>query len=184
MAEAERLLIERGGAFTMHDVAKQSHVALQTLYRHFSSKDHLLLAIFEDMIVKDVARYEAAAATIDDPLERLRIGLIAALDDDAGDPSAARRFLTAEYWRLYELFPEQMARVTQPFVDVTERRLREAIDAGLLHSDDPAQDAWLVTKLVMAIFHHRAHSPNDPPAMRAKDHVWAFCLAAWRPKED
>ena len=180
MAEAERLLVERGGAFTMHDVAKEAGVALQTLYRLFSSKDHLLLAIFEDMILKDVARYETAAATIDDPLERLRVGLIAALDHETGDTSAARRFLTAEYWRLYELFPEEMARVTKPFVDVTERRLREAIAAGVLRSDDPAQDAWLVTKLVMAIFHHRAHSPNDPPAMRAKEHLWAFCLSAWQ----
>ena len=164
----------------MQDVAKQAGIALQTLYKYFPSKDHLLLAIFEDMIVTEVARYDAAAATIGDPLERLRVCLTATLDELTGDPSPARRFLTAEYWRLYELFPEEMTRVTQPFIDSTEQRLRDAMQAGALHSSDPHQDAWLVAKLVMAIFHHRAHSPSDPHAVHAKEHLWAFCRAAWK----
>lgn len=180
VAAAQRIMAAKGGSFTTHDVAREAGVALQTLYRYFSSKDHLLLAVFEDMIAAQAVRYERAADALDDPVARLRLIVTAALEaqDDAATP--AHRFITAEYWRLYELFPDEMAKVTRPFVDITERRLREAMDAGLLHSDDPAHDAWLVAKMVMAIFHHRAFAPDDPPAALAKERLWAFCLAALR----
>lgn len=175
---AQRLMAEKGGSFTTHDVAKEAGVALQTLYRYFNSKDHLLLAVFEEMIAAQAARYEQAADRLDDPVDRLRLIVTAALEAQGDAAAPAHRFITAEYWRLHELFPDEMVKVTQPFVDVTERRIRDAMDAGLLHSDDPAHDAWLIAKMVMAIFHHRAFAPDDPPAASAKDRLWAFCLTA------
>jgi TetR/AcrR family transcriptional regulator len=180
VAAAERLMAEKGGAFTTHEVAKEAGVALQTLYRHFDSKDHLLLAVFEDMLAGAAARYDEAALELD-PLERLRISITASLDAQEG-PAPDRRFMTSEYWRLYELFPDEMVRATQPLVDVTADRLREATEAGMLHSDDPAADAWLLTKMVMAIFHHRAFAPDDPHAAHAKERLWSFCLAALAPR--
>ena len=180
VAAAERLMAEKGGAFTTHEVAKEAGVALQTLYRHFDSKDHLLLAVFEDLLLRASARYEDEDLDVD-PLERLHVQFTASLDvpERAGP---GRRFLTSEYWRLYELFPDDMARATQPLVDSTERLLRACIDAGVLHSDDPAGDAWLLTKMVMAIFHHRAFAPDDPPAQQAKERLWSFCLNALAPR--
>ena len=173
-------MAEKGGAFTAQEVAREAGVALQTLYRHFDSKDHLLLAVFEDMLAGAASRYEAAAAELD-PLERLRINFTASLEAQ-GAAGPGRRFITSEYWRLYELFPDEMVRATQPLIDVTARRLREATEAGVLHSDDPDADAWLLTKMVMAIFHHRAFAPDDPHAEHAKERLWSFCLAALAPR--
>lgn len=178
VAAAERLLAERGSSFTTQDVTKEAGVALQTFYRHFESKDRLLLAVFEDMATKATERYREACAQLPDPVERLRIGMTAALEAQGGSAGNSPRFVTAEYWRLYELFPEEMTRATQPFVDATERELRAAVEAGSLHSDDPASDAWLMSKMVMAIYHHRAFAPLDPHAADAKERVWAFCLSA------
>src|SRR5688572_2454105 len=91
----------------------------------------------------------------------IRSWLSLIITSQGGEPTPVRRFVTAEYWRLYERFPSEMERATQPFVDVTERHLREGVEAGLLHSADPAEDAWLLAKMVMAIFHHRAFAPDD-----------------------
>jgi AcrR family transcriptional regulator len=180
VSAAERLLAERGGSFTTQEVTKEAGVALQTFYRYFESKDKLLLAVFEDMTTRAVERYAQAARELGDPIERLRLCVMAALEAQGAVLTSGPKFITAEYWRLYELFPEEMSRATQPFVDTTARELRVAVEAGLLSSDDPEHDAWLITKLVMAVYHHRAFAPLDPPAERAKERVWAFCLAAWQ----
>ena len=172
-------MAERGSSFTTQDVIKEAGVALQTFYRHFESKDRLLLAVFEDMTTKATERYREAGEQLPDPVARLRIGMTAALEAQGGSAGNSPRFITAEYWRLYELFPEEMTRATQ-----TVRRRRRAGAArrpstpALLHSDDPASDAWLMSKMVMAIYHHRAFAPLDPPAADAKERVWAFCLSA------
>jgi TetR/AcrR family transcriptional regulator len=180
---AERLMAEKGGSFTTHEVAKEAGVALQTLYRYFDSKDRLLLAVFEDMIAAQVERYAAAADELTDPVERLRVIVTASLEAQPAAPNPAHRFITAEYWRLSELFPDEMARATHPFVEMTERRLRDAVDAGSLRSDEPSQDAWLITKMVMAIFHQRAFAPDDPMVDQAKERLWAFVLAALSPTD-
>src|SRR5688500_4745179 len=124
-------MAEKGGAFTTHEVAKEAGVALQTLYRHFDSKDHLILAVFEDLLARAAERYDDEHLDTD-PLERLHVQFTASLDDQE-TAGPGRRFLTSEYWRLYELFPDDMVRATQPLVDATERRLRDCIAAGLLH---------------------------------------------------
>jgi threonine dehydrogenase-like Zn-dependent dehydrogenase len=49
MVEAALRLIEQDGlaSFTVQDVLSRADVALQTFYRHFSSKDEFLLAVLE-----------------------------------------------------------------------------------------------------------------------------------------
>jgi TetR/AcrR family transcriptional regulator len=178
VAAAERLMALQGSSFTILEVTQEAGVAIQTFYRCFESKDKLLLAMFEDMILQATERYREMGAQISDPVARLRMCVTAGLEGQGGEAYSAPQFITAEYWRLYELFPEEMCRATQPFVDFGAEQLQAAADAGLVRSDDPASDAWLIAKLVMAIYHHRAFAPFDPPAADAKERVWAFCLAA------
>ena len=51
-------------AVQMRDVAQRSGVALATVYRYFSSKDHLLAAALEDWQKRLTRRILAAARTI------------------------------------------------------------------------------------------------------------------------
>jgi AcrR family transcriptional regulator len=178
VAAAERLMALQGSSFTILEVTQEAEVAIQTFYRCFESKDRLLLALFEDMIVRATERYREVGERLSDPMARLHMCMTAALEGQGGEAHSGPQFITAEYWRLYELFPEEMCRATQPFVDFGAEQLRAAVDAGLLRSDDPSNDAWLITKIVMAVYHHRAFAPLDPPAADAKERVWAFCLAA------
>ena len=78
LVEAARELASEGGysAVTMHDVADRAGVARATVYRYFSSKDHLLTEVASEWarVLADVRAPEA------DPAERLSVLLEALVD--------------------------------------------------------------------------------------------------------
>jgi TetR/AcrR family transcriptional regulator len=53
-----------------------------------------------------------------------------------------------------------------------------ANEEGLLTSKDPQRDAWFVTKLVMAVFHHYAYSEDPIDTQAIAEELWQFCLRA------
>ncbi len=65
---ARRQIIEQGGGFTMQDLARSAGVAVQTLYKYFPSRDHVVLAVLEDLIGEAVTLLEEQAATLPDPV--------------------------------------------------------------------------------------------------------------------
>jgi TetR/AcrR family transcriptional regulator len=176
---ARRLIAERGERFTTQELVKEAGVALQTFYRLFAGKDQLLLAVFEDMIAESCAEYEEAARELPDPVARLRYYITASLQSVAnGDLAIGPRFVTAEHWRLYQLFPTEMSGATQPFTDLVARQLELAAAGGLSTTTDPQRDAWFVTKLVMAVFHDYAFADPPPDTRVIGDDLWSFCSRA------
>jgi TetR/AcrR family transcriptional regulator len=179
VAAARRLITERGDQFTTQELVKEAGVALQTFYRIFGGKDHLLLAVFEDLIAESCVDYERAAASLPDPVARLHFYVTVTVGSvSEASYGIGPRFITAEHWRLHQIFPEEMAHATQHFTDLVARQLELANEEGLLVSNDPQRDAWYVTKLVMAVFHHYAYaeSPNDAQAIG--EELWQFCRLA------
>ncbi|MGW0683963.1 TetR/AcrR family transcriptional regulator [Streptomyces sp. NPDC002754] len=177
---AHRLASEKGSAFTTQELTRESGVALQTIYRHFPSKDHILLALVEEIIAVQAARMQAAARELPDPVGRLRFYISHILDGlGDGRERTGPRFITAEHWRLHQLFPDEMARAAQPFGDLVERELREAAALGLLRPRDPAQDAWFAMKLVTSAYHHYAFATAHEPVEDVAGRLWEFCLAAF-----
>ncbi|WP_051194199.1 TetR/AcrR family transcriptional regulator [Nocardia jiangxiensis] len=180
VAAARRLLQIEGTTLTTQELSKEAGIALQTFYRHFSGKDQLLLAVFEDLIAERAAEVEETARAMPDPVARLHYYVVRSLRSLQGDDGGSgARFITAEHWRLYQLFPSEMARANQPFADLVEQELRAAARAGLLRPTDPAADAWLAMKLVMSVYHHYsfAPAPNDIDDIAEK--LWTFCLMAF-----
>ncbi|GGV41202.1 hypothetical protein GCM10010182_77230 [Actinomadura cremea] len=172
---AQRLITEKGGQWTTQELAKEAGVAVQTFYRHFGGKDQLLLAVLEDMIDRQTAVYEASTRDLEDPVERLRQYIVSALES-LGSGSPAARFITAEHWRLLQLFPEEVSRATRPFGDMVARELEAARRAGLLAPRDVEHDAEFLSKLVMSVFHHYAFVPTEQPAEVIAERLWRFCL--------
>jgi len=176
---ARRLIAERGERFTTQELVKEAGVALQTFYRLFGGKDQLLLAVFENLIAESCAEYEQAAAQLPDPVARLHFYVTVAVHSVGGDGlEVGPRFVTAEHWRLHQLFPEEMSEATQPFTDLVVRQLELAAADGSLSSTDPERDAWFVTKLVMAVYHHYAFAEPPPDPGAVAEDLWAFCLRA------
>ena len=92
--------------------------------------------------------------------------------------ASARDSSPREHWRLHQLFPDEMSEATQPFTDIVLRQLEIATAAGMLRPSDPERDAWFVTKLVMAVFHHYAFVEAEPDAEAIGASLWSFCHAA------
>jgi len=176
---ARRLIDVKGDKFTTQDLVKEAGVALQTFYRHFGGKDQLLLAVVEDLIEEACENLERVAAQFDDPVDRLHCYVTMVLGDLAETDSVGAQFITAEHWRLYQLFPEELSHANKPFADLVERELRAAATAGLLQPTDPVSDAWFVMKLVMAVFHDYAFAPVPERRDDIAERTWQFCLAAF-----
>lgn len=177
---ARSLIVERGEQFTTQELVTEAGVALQTFYRLFASKDQLLLAVFDDMIAEQCARFEDAGRQFEDPLERLHFYVTGALRSlgVSGVGAVGPRFVTAEHWRLHQLFPDEMAQATQPFTDLVARQIDAAADQGLLAPGDAPRSAWFVTNLVMAVFHHYAFVGTPVDTEAVGEELWSFCRRA------
>ena len=60
-------------SFTVQEVVDRAEVALQTFYRHFSSKDDLILAVIEEEVTQAASLYQKRALRLDDPVAQRRI---------------------------------------------------------------------------------------------------------------
>jgi AcrR family transcriptional regulator len=174
---AEHLLETQGGQFTTQQLVKEAGVALQTFYRYFAGKDELLLAVLEDIVAEGAQAMAHQAEGITDPIARLRFFVTRPIELLKSDPDA-NKMVTAEHWRLYQLYPEDVVRTTQHFSDLLEPEIEAAAQTGVLKPVDPARDAALITKLVMALVHHHAFIGFSNDANVVNEHLWRFCLAA------
>jgi TetR/AcrR family transcriptional regulator len=177
VAAARRLIENKGLSFTTQELIKEAGIALQTFYRYFPGKDHLLLAVIEDVIDENCAAFREQARTLADPVERLRFYVTATvrgLDAAGSGPS----FITSEHFRLQTLYPAEVSRATQPFTDLLVEEIRDALAAGRVHPHDPEYSAWLLTQLTMAVFHHYDCAGLDEPVDPIAEKLWQFCLAA------
>ena len=179
---ARRLLAERGDRFTTQELAKEAGIGLQTFYRLFASKDQLLLTVFEDMVTEHCVAIEAAVAELPDPVARLRFVITATAL--ASDGSFNAQIMTAEYWRLHELFPDEMAGVTRQFNALVTRQLELARERGVAMRAEGPLDAWFVTKLVIAVFHDLAFAGVGSEPQMVADELWAFCRGAFGIADD
>jgi AcrR family transcriptional regulator len=177
---ARRLIAVKGSAFTTQELVKEAGVALQTFYRYFAGKDQLLLAVLEDMVAESCVEYEQQAQRLDDPVERIRFYVTTAVSPlgSHGPDTAGARFITTEHWRLQQRYPDELAQAIRPFTELLLRELDRAVEAGVLRPANPEYDAWLITQLVMAVYHHYAFATTDESGEEIGDHLWAFCLAA------
>lgn len=174
---ARRLIAENGESFTTQELVKEAGVALQTFYRYFSGKDELLLAVIEDMIAEACEAFTIQARGITDPLERLQCyvsAVISDLPDTTISGGAMQRFVASQHWRLAALFPHEVELATRRFTDLVAVEIGAATEQGSLASKDVERDAWLLTQLVMSVFHHRSFAPADDPALGHD--LWRFCL--------
>ena len=177
---ARRLIDRQGAAFTTQELIKEAGVALQTFYRYFEGKDQLVLAVIEDLIAEAATAFAAQARDLPDPVARLRFHVMAVAGAvDRQGPASGAQFVTAEHWRLYQRFPREVSRATQPITDLIEHEIRAAAAEGLLRPVDPAQDAWLTTQLLMSVFHHYAFLADDEHRGNIAENLWSFCAAAY-----
>jgi AcrR family transcriptional regulator len=161
--------------FTVKQVAKRANVALQTFYRHFESKDELLLAMFEEAIEQGAKPFIIESAGLP-PVERLHHLLTTPLllnyDERA---RRVNRWRSRERQRLVEVFPHEVEAVLDPFRIAVVDAIVAVRDAGAADCDDPEIAATIMVHLVQTMTYavHGGGLVADPAELA--EQVWRLC---------
>ena len=73
-----------------------------------------------------------------------------------------------------------MSQANRHFTDLVAGNSKRRAREGFLPETDPARDAWFVTQLVMAVYHHYAFCGAGGVTTTAED-LWQFCRRALGP---
>jgi len=152
LVEATYLLAQRQGTVepTMRAILRQAGLSTEAFYRHFSSKDELLLVVLADGRHRLAGYLTHRMDRAPEGFERVR-AWIEGVMAQAADPVAASRTkpFVANLGRLTERFPEEMARSVDAMVDPLHRALTRAVAPGVRPRDRRA-DAMAVYRLVIS----------------------------------
>jgi AcrR family transcriptional regulator len=130
---------------SVRDILDQAGLSTKAFYRHFRSKDELLLVALDEgtrVLVEYLERRMAAAADRQAAIGAWIDGFVR----QAVDPSAAQRTRpwTLGSGRLASTFPADFERNQRAIAAPLEREIARAAADGTARSPDPARDARLI----------------------------------------
>lgn len=176
---ARHVLERRGGdGFTVHEVLGEAGLGTRAFYRHFSSKEALVLAVFAEGAQRERARLEARMAGARSPTEAvtawIESRLELAFDDEVAD---SMRVLSLEAQLAVEQAPEQLEAAFDSMLAPLIRQLAQGRQDGSFSGVDPERDARALHDVVWGETQRQWTTPGTDPD-RAHRHVLRFCLRA------
>ena len=138
ISAAARTIYRSGGDdFTMRKVAEEAGLSLRALYQHFSGKDDLLVALFEESQVVVARLIERHAARYADPLDKLGAALYFATNPRQHTDRDYNAALARYVVRASVTAAEQVGHARRPVIEVLARLINEAMLAGELEPGEP-----------------------------------------------
>ncbi len=131
-AAAKVLDRTNGESLTVQEVADEAGQSLRTLYQYFSSKDDLLLAVYEEAMRTYARLITAAVKSLQDPLERLAGGIMASARMPAMHGSGVDRGLSHLRLQLSQARPALVASAQAPVTAFFRGLIADAVAAGQL----------------------------------------------------
>jgi TetR/AcrR family transcriptional regulator len=164
---------------TVPALVARAQMSTKTFYRHFSSRDELMLALMEDELAIGAHLVRKEVERRADPVDRLRACVFAFVGLPGRYTSVhVRQARAREGQRLMALYPERAAQANAPlhavFVDV----LGGLADAGLVTLNDPELTARSMFYLLTGHIVDTAADPSADAYERIRTHAWGFCCAA------
>jgi AcrR family transcriptional regulator len=164
-----------GKPFTVQDVLDRANVSLQTFYRHFGSKDDLLLAVIEESVTTSAEAYRAKALKLSDPVARVESVVKAPFARDGTRLSAT---ITREHLRLLESHAREVRSADDPYRRLLAEMIAAAQDAGRFPGVDANEEADMIMGLVLARYHSLVLGVARHSFAREAVHIWSFCVGA------
>jgi len=157
----------------LRDILRESGLSTQAFYKHFRSKDELLLLMLDDGRRQLVSYLQHRMEKTGTPAGRVKAWIEGVLAQAGQADAAARtRPWLANQDRLSEQFPDEQ----QASVDLLVALLADAI-AHLGPRRPATRDAQVVYHAAFGALHrHLAHGTR--PAAAEVDHLVQFCLGA------
>ena len=180
LVEASFALIRETGSLepSVAAIVERAGLSNQAFYRHFRSKDELLLGVLDEgfrllagYLAHRVAQVSGAEAKV-----RAWMGgvLEQALQSEA---AAATRPFAVSRARLSELFPDEVEASERELVAPLRDALAEAVASGALPGADPERDAAAIYTLALG-WVQRVLCQRAPASRAEADHLVEFALAA------
>jgi len=178
--EAAYRVVERMGKVDprLRDILDEAGLSTEAFYRHFESKDELLLVLLADGRHRLAGYLAHRMDKAGDPLGRVRAWIEGVLAQ-AVDPVAASRtrpFLTSLN-RLAEQYPDEQRSSFQVLVELLRNALVAAADAGLIADSDPSRDALAIYELVFSVMESHILAGTKPSSADIR-HLVGFSLRA------
>ncbi len=162
-------VIEREGSVEpkVRDILKESGLATQAFYRHFRSKDELLLVILDDgrRQLAEYLLHRMEKARGKGPLAEVRAWIEGLLAQAADRAAAARtRPFVVGHQRLVELFPTEQAASVAVLVGMLADAVRRAVEAGELPGEglDVDRSASYVYRLTEGVMEDHILAGTEP----------------------
>jgi AcrR family transcriptional regulator len=152
LLDASFRLIERRGDLEprVSEIVREAGLSNQAFYRHFPSKQALLLAVLDEGVQRLAAYLTGRMARATDPLERIAEWLRGMTEQALhGDGAAATRPFALARGRLAEAFPGEIGHSERRLAGLAEHAIAAARDAGALPQADPQRDAETLYHLAM-----------------------------------
>ncbi|WP_156685886.1 hotdog fold thioesterase [Mycobacterium sp. Marseille-P9652] len=132
--------------FTVQEVVARSKTSLRAFYQHFSSKDELLMALFDRTIAQSAKTWRAQTAGLDSTA-----ALKLVIDRVSQQPASStqdslNRALTLYNQHLAETRPREYARVLSPLHQLIRDIVGQGITEGVF---DPGLDVGAAAAIVM-----------------------------------
>jgi AcrR family transcriptional regulator len=175
-----RKLLHRDGAadMTIADVLTEAGLSTRAFYRHFASKQDLLLAIYDN----EVERYRPRLQKRLDAATTAQGGLEAWVDEllAAGfEPRRGERTRAMFTWAipLQQEFPAEFAAVREALTAPLEAVLAAGLADGSFPNADPHRHALFIRALTWELVEEHL-SGGDIERAAAREQVLGFCLPA------
>jgi AcrR family transcriptional regulator len=175
---AREILVETGRTdFRVQELVERSKTSLRTFYQHFKSKDELLLALTEDVMVYSAREWRGEVDQLDaEAALRLVLSRLYTRSESTKQLSL-NRALTSYHSHLAETHPEEYARVVGPLRDLVVDVLHRGVDAGTVRTDMNIETlAVLVMQTAMVSARLHALGVEMTGADEPVVALWQFCV--------
>ena len=162
------------------EIVRVAGLSNQAFYRHFRSKDELLVTVLDEGIRQLAGYLQHRMARVDSPEQKIR-EWIAGLCEQALNPGAAEatRPFALSRSRLSERFPQEVQRSETRMTAILRDAIEAATEAGEFSDTSPDRDAAMVYGLAMGWMQQRLAQP-EPPSREDAEHLIEFALAGLR----
>ena len=178
------LLEEEGSVeFTVQDVVRRSGGSLRRFYQLFSSKDDLVLALFEELITQLVEHIIVTVQAGDTPLDKLELCVRTLWDFVRGQdapPAKITRSMAALHHQLAATRPDGLRLAWDTLRQLVMGIIADGVADGSIRSDIEVEElADLFFETTLAA--HLSSLRRGGAAHARFEGLWGFCLGALRP---
>jgi AcrR family transcriptional regulator len=150
---AETIMLKTGTTdFTVQEVVDGARTSLRSFYQHFTNREELLLAVFEEVLGNVAGEMQRQIDASDSPMEGLRV-LVRHTTGGAGSPRGQllNRAFSAYHRQLAQSNPTEYVRILTPLYTVVVSVVKRGVEAGEFRTDlEPDAMAMLMTQTLLA----------------------------------